>query len=333
MKACTLLLTVFLVSIQTAGAFSSTPAVKRVVLRGGVNSILGGYATAGLGFELRAGTLLILGATFTETLGVEPLLSFESTANLGSGWSVSLTVSRGDITGSYRVDRLPEVSLIYGRAIPGTLLNLGLEAGVGHFAVHPAGVSGVRGILAAQLGTSPIHLSPVLTANISTGYRQYVYADRAPHAAWWTSIQLSATPLSAVTTTFTYFRQDITGASPFLFDAMGNAHHVAGSVTFRLGQAVTLQHSQTYDLISQTVSARAYRMTLTLKRSQAVDIGWDDVPRTFSVSYSRPDLGSLGVSWDDVPRKLSISYSRPDLGAFVVAWEIPTQRISFSFTR
>jgi hypothetical protein len=310
MKAWSLLLTVFLVAIQTAGAFSSTPAVQRVVLRGGFNSILGGYAAAGLGFGLSAGTLLILGATFTETLGLEPLLSLESTANLGSGWSVSLTASRGDIVGSYRVDRLPEVSFIYGRAIPGTLLNLGLEAGVGYFAVHPTGARGVRGVLAAQLGTSPIHLGPVLTANISTGYRQYLYADRAPHGAWWTSIQLSATPLSAVTTTFTYYRQDITGASPLLFDAMGNAHHVAGSATFRLGQTVTVQHSQTYDLVSRTIAARAYSMTLSFVRGQ-----------------------TAGVGWDDISRSASISYSRPDLGAFVVAWEIPTQRISFSFTR
>ena len=304
-----LLLAVPLVLMQAAAAQASTPTVTHVVLKGGFNSILGEYAVVGLGFALRPGTLLIFGATFTETLGLEPLFSLQSTTNLRSGWSVSLTASRGDIGGDYRVDRLPEVTLTYSRAIPGTLLHLGLEAGVGDFAVYPTGAYGVRGAVAASLGTSAIRLSPMLTVNLSTGYRQYVYSGGAPHGAWWRSIQLSATPLSAFSATITYSRQDITGASPLLFDAMSNGHSVAGAATIKLGPAVTLQHSQTYDLIARTISARVYSATLSLERQTA------------------------GLSWDDVARKVSLSYSRPALGSVVVSWEIPAQRISFSFTR
>ncbi len=310
MKAWSLLLVVFLVAIQTTGAFSSTPPMQPVVFRGGFSSILGGYAVTGLSFALRPGVLLILGTTFTERLGLEPLLSLQSTTSLGSGWSVSLAASRGDFGGDYRVDQLPEVTLTYGRAIPGTFLHLGLEAGVGHFAVYPTGANGVRGTVAASLGTSAIRLSPVLSLNLSTGYRQYVYSDGALHGAWWGSIQLSATPLPAFSATITYARQDVTGASPLLFDAMSNGHSAAGATAIRLGPAVTLQHSQTYDLIARTISARVYSATLSLERNQ-----------------------TAGLSWDDVARKVSLSYSRPALGSVVVSWEIPTQRISFSFSR
>ena len=300
----------FVLALLLLGSLGSGPAQAQISLAGGYNSILGLYASAGWGFPVMPATTLTVGATYTEALGLEPLLSLTRTSPLAPGWSLSLTAARGGFGGDYGVDRLPEVTLSGGGRVGATPLNYGLEAGLGHFLVRPAGLSGVRGTLAAQVSTSPIPLGPFLSAGASTGYRQNLYSGPTLHGAWWGSAWLSVAPAPVLSTVFTYFRQEASGTSPLLFDAMGKDEYVAGAATLTVGQGITLQHSQTYSLISRAISARVYGATVALERRQA-----------------------FGVSWDDVPRKLTVSYTRAGVGSFSVTWEVPTQRVWFSFSR
>ncbi len=283
-----------------------TLTLTQVVLKGSSNSILGSYALAGLGFALSADTILTFGATFTERFGLEPLLAVAQTRTLGSNWTLNWTVSRGDLGGDYRVDRLPEITFTRDGTVGGPVA-YHLEAGVGYFAVRSSGGSGLRGLLGAQLATSSIPIGSLLAVNGNVGYRQYLYSDGTLHSGWWRSFQLTVAPEASLSTAFTYYRQDVSGTSPLLFDAMSPDHYVAGAATLRIGQAVTLQHNQTYSLISQTISARVYSITVQLPRGPSANISWDDVPQKLSVSYS----------WSNV--------------AFTVGWEVPTQRLSIAY--
>ncbi len=295
-------------SVSPVEATAASLPITQVVLKGGSNSILGTYVSAGFGFALKADTTLTLGATFSERLGLEPLLGLAQTRRVGADWSLNWTASRGDFGGDYRVDRLPEIGFTRGGQV-GTL-GYGLEAGVGYFVVRPVGLSAARGVLSAQVATPALSIGPFLALSASTGYRQYIYSDGTLHSAWWRSVQLSVAPDAVLSTTFAYFKQDVSGTSPILFDAMGADHSLVGTATLKLGQAVTLQHSQTYSFISQTISARVYTISVVFPPSQ-----------------------SVSISWEAMPQKVSVSYSRSDFGAFSVGWEVPTQRLSLAFQR
>ena len=286
------------------------PKITQFVLQGGRTSTLGIYAAAGLGFELSPGTILTLGTTFTDRLGIEPLVSLSRSVTARPGWNLGITISRGDLGGDYRVDRLPEITLTREGPVAGTVLTHRLEAGVGHFIVRPNNLSGVRVVLAGQLATASIPLSRFVTISGSMGFRQHAYADGASNGAWWESAQLSVTPGPTFSTTFTYFRQTATGASPLLFDGMGAERYVAGAASFKPRPSITLQHSQQYSLISQTISARVYGATIVWGQGQSASVSWNDIPQMLTVTYGRAALGSLSVSWEIPTRLLSFSFQR-----------------------
>lgn len=296
-------------SIRPAAALE-LPRISRILIRGGSNGILGFYLAGGLGFDLGGGTILTLGTSYTERLGVEPLVTLSYSRPIGSGWNLAALASHGDFGGDYRVERLPEVVLSRGGRIGASILHYSLDAGVAHFIVRPNQLSGIRGTIGASLSTSRIPLIPGLGLYGSTGYRQYAYSHGGPHSAWWGAIQLSVTAGSPFTTSFTYLRQMPAGTSPLLFDAMGAENYIEGAASLRVAPSVTLQHSQNYSFITRTIAARVYGASVSLAQGQSISVSYDDVAQKLSVSYSRPTIGSFGLSWDIPTRVLSFSFQR-----------------------
>ncbi len=291
---------------RTAAAL---PAITQVVLRGGNNSILGNYGALGLGFALSADTTFTLGSTYTDALGLEPLVALTQTRRVGSDWTLSWTFSRGDIGGDYRVERVPEVTLTTGGNVGG--LGYSLQTGVAHFLVRPTGLDGVRGTLQGQVGTPALPLGSFLALSASTGYTQYIYSGGgALHGAWWGTVQLSVAPEAVLSMVFTYYRQIPSGSSPLLFDALGSDHYIAGTATLKVVEAVTVQHSQTYSFNSQSITARVYSVTVLLRPGQSAGISWDEVPRKVSFSYSQADLGTLTLGWESATQKVSFGFQR-----------------------
>ncbi len=283
--------------------------ITQLVLRGGSNSILGNFGSVGLGFALTADTTFTLGSTFTDTMGFEPLVALTQTKPIGRDWTLSWTLSRGDFGGDYRVERVPEVTFTNGGNVGS--LGYSVQVGVGHFLVRPVGLDGVRGALQGQVTTPAVPPESLLGLSASTGYTEYIYSGSgALHGAWWGSVQLSVAPGAVLSTVFTYFRQITSGTSPLLFDAIGPDHYVAGTATLKLGEAVTVQDTQTYSLVSQSISGRVYTVTVLL----------------------RPGL-SVGVNWDDIAQKVSFSYNQSDFGALTLGWEVATQTVSLGYQR
>ncbi len=265
------------------------PRISRVVLHGSSNAILGQYVSGGLGFELGAGTVLTLGMTYTELRGIEPLVALSMTRPITPAWNLTVLASTGDLGGDYRVDRLPEITVSRSGPIAGAALTYRLEAGVGHFVVQPADLSGARGVVAGQIATPPIPLGSALTADASTGYRHYAYSAGASHGAWWASAGLSLAPAPGLSVALTYFRQVPSGSSPLLFDAMGEENSARGSASFRVSPTATLTHSQKYSFISRSIEERVYRISFTAAGGVTLSVSYDDVPRklTASISISR----------------------------------------------
>lgn len=287
--------------------------VTQGVLRYGFTGPLGTYYVAGLGFRLRAGTLLV-GATSTATLGVEPLLSFTKTVVLPEGWSLVMHASRGDLGGDYLVDRLPELTLRREVPLAATPLRLGLEAGAGYFVVRPAGVDSARWTLAPSLRAS-VPLGPGVSLAASAGYRQYLYGTGDLHGAWWASASLNLTPAPGLTANFSYGRQAVTGASPLFFDAMSADHSVAGSVSLRVARGATVTHSQSYNFLSQE---RVYALSLSLPQGLSLShsqtysfLSASVTARVYTLTVSPPGL-SFSLSYDDVPQRWSgsLTFSR-----------------------
>ncbi len=293
---------------QTAAAL---PAITQLIVRGGNNALLGNYGALGLGFAVSPDTTFTLGSTYTDALGLEPLVALTQTRRVASDWTLSWTLSRGDFNGDYRVERVPEVTLTTGGNVGS--VGYSFQMGAGHFLVRTPSLEAVRGVLQGQIGTSAFPPGSFLGLSASTGYTQYIYSGSgALHGAWWGAVQLSVAPEAILSMVFTYYRQIPSGVStsPLLFDTIGQDHYIAGTATLKAVEAVTVQHSQTYSLMSQSITARVYTLTVLLRPGQ-----------------------SAGISWDEVPRKLSFSYSQADLGTVTLGWEVTTQRVSFGFQR
>lgn len=271
------------------------PARGQYVLGGGYSGVLGIYLSAGRILRLTPSTTLTLGGTYTEVRRIEPLISMTYTRPLARGWTLALTGSYGGVSGDYRVEKFPEVSLTRGGRVLGTPLTYAVDLGLGNYTVWPTAISGLRLHAAASVSTPSIALGPA-RASAAVGYRHHVYVA-ATNTAAWGSVHIAAAPLPQVSVSLTYFRQIASGSSPLLFDAMGSDHYVAGTLSFQPVRILTFSHSQTYSLISRSISARVYGVSVALSEGQAVGASWDDVARKVTVSYSRSGLGSFSVFW------------------------------------
>lgn len=283
-----------LVSMLTA--CGAAPAAAQFTLSGGLNGILGVHMSAGRILRPDPRTTITLGGTFTETLGLEPLIAVTATRPVGVGWNLSLTGSYGGFGGDYRADRLPEVSLTKGDRFLGTPLSYFVNLGFGNYSVRPAGVSGFRLHAATQLNTPVLTLGRIFSTSAAVGYTQYSY-DRLAHGGAWGSIQLTAAPSPSISATLTYLRQIPNGSTPLLFDAISHEKYLAASVSFRLFEGLTLSHGQTYSFLTSRITNRVYGGIANLPGGHVVGASWDDVERKVSVSYSRSGFGSLSIFW------------------------------------
>jgi hypothetical protein len=300
-----LIVAFFLVLVSSV--LSSDAAVS---FSGGSSGIVGDWLSISLTTGLGSDATLAYGTTYTQVLGLEPLLSITGRGVLPDGWNVALTASRGGLGGDYRVERLPEATVWRTAPLLGPLLSYTLEWGAANYIVRPVGLTGIRGTTAVTVSTAQIPLNRVIGVSASAGFRQNGYSIGGTHSAWWGSTQFTFNFSSSLSSSFTYFRQDTLSTSPLLFDTMGAGNYMAGSVTLTPGPGLTIGHSQTYDFIGRTISSRTYSFNLTLA----------------------PGVVG-GLSWDDVARKLTTSVSAPDLGYVSMVLELPTGRVFLSYTR
>lgn len=261
-----------------------SPAAGQYTITGSKNSILGVYLSAGRILSLAPRTTLTLGATYTDTLGVEPLASLALGYALPRGWTATFTASSGGIGGDYRVDRLPEVSVAKGDRVPGTSLSYGIELGAGNYTVRPNGLTGYRIHGVAQLNTPAYPLGRIVSASAGLGYRQYVYAS-TQHGAGWGTVAITIAPAPAVSVTLSYLRQIPSGTSPLLFDGMGAESTLTGGITLRPVPGLTVSHSQSYSYLSNAISARVYGLSVAVPGGPVISVSWDDVPQTASLSF------------------------------------------------
>jgi len=262
----------------------ASPAAGQYTITGAKNSILGVYLSAGRILSLAPRTTLTLGATYTDTLGVEPLASLALGYALPRGWTATVTASSGGIGGDYRVDRLPEVSVAKGDRVPGTSLSYGIELGAGNYTIRPNGLAGYRLHATAQLSTPAYPLGRLASISAAIGYRQYAYATSL-HAASWGSAGITITPLPLLSMTLSYLRQIPSGTSPLLFDGMGAESTLTGGITFRPVPGLTVSHSQSYSYLSNAISARVYGLSVAVPGGPVISVSWDDVPQTASLSF------------------------------------------------
>jgi hypothetical protein len=286
------------------------PADAAVSFSGGSSGIVGNWFSISLTTGLGSDASLAYGTTYTQVLGLEPLLSISGRGTLPDGWNVGLTASRGGLGGDYRVERLPEITVWRTTPLLGPFLSYTLEWGAANYVVRPPGLTSIRGTTAVTVSTAQIPLDRIIGVSASAGYRQNGYSVGGTNSAWWASTQFSFNFSSSLSSSFTYFRQDPWGTSPLLFDTMGTSNYVAGSVTVTPGPGLTLGHSQTYDFLGRAISSRTYSFNLTLA----------------------PGVVG-GLSWDDVTRQLATSLSTPDLGYVSMVVELPTGRVFLSYTR
>jgi len=259
-------------------------AVPPITLTGGKNSVLGTYLSGG--FVVPLGDLTATyGLTWSEALGAEPLTSLSYSRPIGGGWYFNSVVGYGGIGGDYRVNRLPEVRLTRSFAIPIVPFSYSLEVGAAYYTVRPANLEGFRGNFAAQLNTTPYTLSPSASLSGSVGYTYYLYAIGSPNGAAWGSATLALTHSPSLSTRFSYFRQIATGSSPLLFDNLGEDNYVSGLGSLAVSPGVTVQHSQNYSFISNSISARVYSVIMTIQ-PVSLTVSYDDVPQTWSLSFS-----------------------------------------------
>jgi hypothetical protein len=286
------------------------PAEASVSLSGGNTGIVGDWLSISLTTGLGRDATLAYGTTYTQVLGVEPLLSVSGRGSLPDGWNVGFTVSRGGLGGDYRVERLPEATVWRTAPLLGPFLSYTFEWGAANYIVRPVGLTGIRGTTAVTVSTAQIPLDRFIGVSASAGYRQNGYSIGGTNSAWWASTQFSFTVSPSLSSSFTYFRQDPWGTSPLLFDTMGASNYVAGSVSFTPTPGLTVGHGQTYDFLVRSISSRTYSFNLTLA----------------------PGVVG-GLSWDDVTRKLTTSVSTPDIGYVSMILELPTGRVFVSYTR
>jgi hypothetical protein len=276
----------------------------------GSSGVVGDWLSISLTSGLGSDATLAYGSTYTQVIGLEPLLSITGRGTLPDGWNVALTASRGGLGGDYRVERLPEVTVWQTTPLLGPFLSYNLEWGAANYVVRPVGLTGIRGTMAVTVSTAQIPLDRVVGVSASAGYRQNGYSVGGSNSAWWTSTQFSFNFSSSLSSSFTYFRQDPWGTSPLLFDTMGASNYVAGSATVTPGPGLTVGHSQTYDFLGRTISSRTYSFNLTLAPGVVGGVNWDDVARQLTMSVSTPDLGYVSVVLQLPTGRLSLSYTR-----------------------
>jgi hypothetical protein len=286
------------------------PSEASVSLSGGNTGIVGDWLSISLTTGLGPDATLAYGTTYTQVLGLEPLLSVSGRGSLPDGWNVGLTISRGGLGGDYRVERLPEATVWRTAPLLGPFLSYTLEWGAANYIVRPVGLTGIRGTTAVTVSTAQIPLDRFIGVSASAGYRQNGYSIGGTNSAWWASTQFSFTVSPSVSSSLTYFRQDPWGTSPLLFDTMGASNYVAGSASLTPAPGLTIGHSQTYDFLARAVSSRTYSLNLTLA----------------------PGVVG-GLSWDDVARQLVTSVSTPDIGYISMILVLPTGRVFLSYTR
>ena len=286
------------------------PSEASVSLSGGNTGIVGGWLSISVTSGLGSDATLAYGTTYTQALGLEPLLSVYGRGSLPDGWNVGLVASRGGMGGDYRVERLPEVTVWRTAPLLGPFLNYTLEWGAANYIVKPVGLTGVRGTMAATVSSAQIPLHPAVGVSASAGYRLNGYSVGGSHSAWWGSTQVTFTVSPSVSSSFTYFRQDPWSTSPLLFDTMAASNYFAGSASFTPSPGLTLGYGQTYDFLASAISSRTYSFNLTLA----------------------PGVVG-GLSWDDVARQLTTSLSTPDIGYVSMILELPTGRVFLSYTR
>jgi hypothetical protein len=286
------------------------PSEASVSVSGGSSGTVGNWLSISLTTGLGPDATLAYGTTYTQVLGLEPLLSVSARGSLPDGWNVGLTASRGGLGGDYRVERLPEATVWRTAPLLGPFLSYTLEWGAANYVVRPVGLTGIRGTTAVTVSTAQIPLDSRIGVSASAGYRQNGYSVGGTHSAWWASTQVSYTVSPSLSSSFTYFRQDPWSTSPLLFDTMGASNYVAGSASFTPARGLTIGHGQTYDFLARAISSRTYSFNLTLA----------------------PGVVG-GLSWDDVARQLTTSLSTPDIGYVSMILELPTGRVFLSYTR
>ncbi len=299
--------------IELIVAFSLVLVVRvlpseAISLSGG-SGVVGDWLSVSLTTGLGSDATLEYGTTYTQALGLEPLLSITGRGMLPDGWNVGLTASRGGIGGGYRVERLPEVTVWRITPLLGTFLSYTLEWGAANYTVRPVGLTAIRGTTAVTVSTVQIPLDRVIGVSASAGYRQNGYSIGGTNSAWWASTQFSFNFSSSLSSSLTYFRQDPWGTSPLLFDNMGAANYVSGSATFTPDPRLTIGHSQTYDFLGRAITSRTYSFNLTLAPGVVGGLSWDDVTRQLTTSVSTPDLGYVRVVLELPSGHVALSYS------------------------
>ncbi len=286
------------------------PSEAAISFTGGSSGIVGDWLSISLTTGLGSDATLAYGTTYSQLLGLEPLLSITRRSALPDGWNVGFTASRGGFGGDYRVERLPEVTVWRSTPLLGPFLSYTVEWGAANYVVRPVGLTGIRGTTAVTVSTAQIPLDRVIGVSASAGYRQNGYSIGGTNSAWWASTQFSFNFSSSLSSSVTYFRQDPWGTSPLLFDTMGASNYVAGSASLTPAPGLTIGHGQTYDFLGRAISSRTYSFNLTLA----------------------PGVVG-GLSWDDIARRLTTSLSTPDIGYVSMILELPTGRVFVSYTR
>jgi hypothetical protein len=134
------------------------PSEASVSFSGGNTGIVGNWFSISLTTGLGPDATLAYGTTYTQVLGLEPLLSVSARGSLPDGWNVGLTASRGGLGGDYRVERLPEATVWRTAPLLGPFLSYTLEWGAANYVVRPVGLTGIRGTTAVTVSTAQIPL-------------------------------------------------------------------------------------------------------------------------------------------------------------------------------
>ncbi len=280
MRSCAL----FVAFVAVLLSVAPSRAAQRITLTAGKTSILGTYLSGG--FEIPVGDLTgTYGLTWSETLGVEPLVSLSYSRPVEGGWTLNSVVGYGGIGGDYRVNRLPEVRLTKSFAIPVVPFSYSLEVGAAYYTVRPADLAGFRGNFAVQLSMTPYNLSPSASLSGSVGYTYYLYTIGSPNGAAWGSATLALAHSPSLSTSFTYYRAMAAGSSPLLFDNIGEDNYVSGLVSLAVSPGVTVQHSQKYSFLSNSISERVYSVIVNIQ-PVSLTVSYNDVPQTWSWSLA-----------------------------------------------
>lgn len=270
-------------------AVPSLAAQPPYTLTGGKNAILGTYLSAGR--RIPVGDITeTLGLTWSEVLGIEQLAAISYSQPVGNGWTFNAGVSYGGIGGDYRVNRLPEIRFTKSAPISILPLSYSLGFGVAYYMVRPVALSGFRTDFSVQLDTTPYTVSPNATLSSGITYAYQVYDHGGPDSGAWGSVTLTLTHSPSLSTSFTYFREITAGTSPLLFDNLTESNYVLGLVSLVVSPGFTVQHSQEYSFLSNSLIDRIYSVIVTTQPDFVapwlvnVSLGYDDIAQKWSLS-------------------------------------------------